>query len=276
LFSQEVVPLYNDSIPNSIGNISNENTPSITEYLPLKEKANGTAIIIFPGGAYAFLAFEEEGSKIAEAFVQKGIAAFVVKYRLPSDLTMRDKSFAPLQDAQQAIKVVRMNTKKWNLDSNKIGIIGYSAGGHLASTLGTHFINDYIPNKERTNLRPDFMMLMYPVISMDNSLTHRDSRINLLGNGPDMEKVLFFSNEEQVTSRTPTTYLAHTGDDQIVDVNNSIAFYQALQKNGVQAELHLYPKGDHGFTQRLPVNEWLDPMLDFLRREGFLNKTPMK
>lgn len=267
--AQQVIPLYTDSIPNATIVLSEAEKPTITAYLPPKEKATGAGIIIFPGGAYQFLATSTEGTPIAEAFVQKGIAAFVVKYRLPKDATMRNKSMGPLMDAQQAIKLVRMRAGEWQLDSNKIGIIGFSAGGHLASTLGTHYDSSYIPNKENTRLRPDFMILVYPVISMDNTLTHRGSRINLLGNDPSMDQVLFFCSEERVTANTPPTYLTQTGDDAVVDVHNSIAMYESLLKNNVPAELHLYPRGNHGFIQRLPVAEWLDPMLLFLKKEGF-------
>jgi len=267
--AQQVLPLYPDSVPGSTVKLSKEEEPNLTLYLPIKEKATGTAVLVIPGGAYGFLAFEEEGIAIGKAFAEKGIAAFVLKYRLPKKETMRDKSYGPLMDAQQAMKVIRSNAINWNLNPGKVGVIGYSAGGHLASTLGTHFSKSYIPNKDNINLRPDFMILVYPVISMSDQLTHMGSKINLLGMEPSKEKVDLFSNELQVTKETPPTYLTHCGDDQVVDVNNSIVFYQALQKNGVDAELHLFPKGNHGFTQRLPVSEWLDPMLGFMKREGF-------
>jgi len=267
--AQQIMPLYPDTISGSTVKLSKEEAPTLTLYLPIKEKATGTAVLVIPGGGYGFLAFEEEGVVIAKAFAEKGIAALVLKYRLPKKETMRDKSYGPLMDAQQAMKVIRSNAANWNFNPAKVGVIGYSAGGHLASTLGTHFSKSYIPNKENISLRPDFMILVYPVISMNDQLTHMGSKINLLGMEPSKEKVDLFSNELQVTKETPPTYLTHCGDDSIVDVNNSIVFYQALQKNGVDAELHLFPKGNHGFTQRLPVSEWLDPMLGFLKREGF-------
>ncbi len=267
--AQQVLPLYPDSIPGSTVKLSKEDAPTLTLYLPIKEKATGTAVLVIPGGGYGFLAFEEEGIAIGKAFAEKGISAFVLKYRLPKKEAMRDKSFGPLMDAQQAMKMIRSNAANWNVNPAKVGVIGYSAGGHLASTLGTHFSNSYIPNKENISLRPDFMILVYPVISMNDQLTHMGSKINLLGMEPSKEKVDLFSNELQVTKETPPTYLTYCGDDGVVDVNNSIVFYQALQKNGVDAELHLFPKGNHGFTQRLPVSEWLDPMLGFLKREGF-------
>lgn len=272
LKAQEILPLYKDSIPNSIGKTAPADAPTISIYKP--EKPNGTAVIIFPGGAYAFLAFDEEGIKIAEAFKTKGVTAFVVKYRLPSDATMRDKSMGPLQDAQQAIKLVRMNADKWGLDKSKIGIAGYSAGGHLASTLGTHSARSYIPNKENTNLRPDFMILVYPVISMNKDLAHVGSKINLIGESPTAEKIAFFSNEEWVNNNTPPAYITHANDDMVVSVDNSVAFYQAMLKGGIPAELHLFPTGNHGFTQRLPIYEWLDPMIWWMKRGGWLPNTP--
>lgn len=272
VFAQQLLPLYTDSVPNNTIGLSVNSRPTLEVFLPEKEKSTGTAVLIFPGGAYSFLAYEEEGTTIAKAFAKEGIAAIVVKYRLPKSQNMRDKSFGPLMDAQQAIKTVRDKASVWNIDPNKIGVVGYSAGGHLASTLGTHFRYSYIPNKENISLRPDFMILVYPVISMQDNLTHSGSKISLLGMEPKNEKVNFFSSELQITNETPPTYLTHCGDDQLVDVNNSIAFYQGLQKNGVDAELHLFPKGDHGFTQRLPVSEWMVPMLTFIRREGFYKK----
>lgn len=266
--AQQLLPLYPNGIPNSSNKLTKDELPTLEIYLPVK-KGTGTSVIIFPGGGYGFLAYSEEGIAIAKAFAENGIAAFVVKYRLPKNETMKDKSFGPLLDAQQAIKTVRSKAVEWKLDPKKIGIIGYSAGGHLASTLGTHFSISYITNPENISLRPDFMVLVYPVISMNDQLTHMGSKINLLGMEPSKEKVDFFSSELQVTKETPPTYLTHCGDDGVVDVNNSIVFYQALQKNGVDAELHLFPRGNHGFTQRLPVDEWMNPMLGFLTREGF-------
>jgi len=267
--AQQVLPLYPDTIPGSLVKLSKEEAPTLTLYLPIKEKATGTAVLVIPGGAYGFLAFEEEGIAIGQAFAEKGIAAFVLKYRLPKKETMRDKSFGPLIDAQQAMKMIRSNAANWNLNPAKVGVIGYSAGGHLASTLGTHYSESYIPNKDNISLRPDFMILVYPVISMQDNLTHTGSKINLLGMEPSKEKVDLFSNELQVTKETPPTYLTHCGDDGVVDVSNSIVFYQALQKKGVDAELHLFPKGNHGFTQRLSVSEWMEPMLGFMKRASF-------
>lgn len=267
--AQQEIPLYKDSIPNSIGKLTTEDIPTLTIFKPAPGKANGTAIIIFPGGAYTFLAFEKEGLDVARAFASKGVTAFVVKYRLPSDAKMRDKSIAPLQDAEQAIRIVRSHATEWGLDKNRIGIAGYSAGGHLAATLGTHSFKTMIPNPEKTDLRPDFMILVYPVITMQKGLTHEGSFNSLLGPNPSKEKIDFFSNEEWINNNTPPAYIAHTNDDQVVNVNNSTVFYQNLVKVGIPAELHLYPTGDHGFTQREPTEDWLEPMLSWMKRGGF-------
>ncbi|AXY74749.1 alpha/beta hydrolase [Paraflavitalea soli] len=267
--AQQVIPLYTDSIPDNLGPVPKEEQPTITAYIPPVDRNTGTAVVIFPGGAYSFLATKEEGTVIAEAFVKKGIAAFVVKYRLPKDSVMRDKSMAPLMDAQQAIRLVRLRSKEWHIDPYRVGVVGYSAGGHLAATLGTHFNKSYIPNKEEISLRPAFMILVYPVISMENGLTHGGSRISLLGEKPTPEQLHFFSAETNTNWQTPPTYITHASDDQVVTSENSVAFYQALKKKGVPVELHLYPEGNHGFTQRQAVDEWLEPMLQFLKRNAW-------
>lgn len=205
-FSQQIVPLYSDAIPNSIAIKSNEiagesggikivrniSIPSMAAYFPDSANSVGSAVIIFPGGGYYLEAYEIEGRWIAEDFVKHGVAAFVVKYRLPTDSTMMDKSIGPLQDAQQAIKVVRENAGAWRIDARKVGIMGFSAGGHLASTAGTHFDRAFIPDKENISLRPDFMILGYPVISMTDKLGHTGSRNALLGEHPSDSLKDFF------------------------------------------------------------------------------------
>ncbi|MFN3665569.1 MAG: alpha/beta hydrolase [Sediminibacterium sp.] len=266
--AQSVFPLYKDSIPNNLVELHGDRVPTITIYKPPKEKANRKAIIVIPGGAYMFLATSTEGTPIAKAFADSGYTAFVLKYRLPSDQTMRDKSIGPLQDAQQAIKYARLYAAEWNIDTAKVGVIGYSAGGHLASTVGTHFKTSFIPNPEGINLRPSYMILVYPVISMEKPLTHNGSRNSLIGRYPSQLLVDLFSNEKQVTSSTPPTYLTHTADDRVVHVNNSIVFYKALQESNVNVEMHLFPNGNHGFTQKMGVKEWLNPMLKWLRSIG--------
>lgn len=267
--AQEIIQLYKESVPNTVVAVSTSDTPTIQIYLPESNKINGSAILIIPGGAYSFLAYEEEGTKIAQDFASKGITAFVLKYRMPNKHTMVDKSMSPLMDAQQGIKIIRDSAIKWNVNPNKVGVIGFSAGGHLASTLGTHFNKSIISNEVGTNLRPDFMILVYPLVSMEDSLTHLGSKISLLGMEPTETIVRDWSNELHVTKETPPTYLTHCEDDRVVDVKNSIIFYQALQKQGVHSKLHLVSIGGHGFIQHIPTSEWLDPILEFLTKEGF-------
>lgn len=284
LSAQQIIPLYTGAIPNSInynmkeitlldegGRIEyyrNISKPTLAVYLPVKEQSNGSAVIICPGGGYYVETYQMEGINIANAFIRHGIAAFILKYRLPSDSIMKDKSIGPLQDAQQAIKLVRQRAAEWNIDTNKVGIMGFSAGGHLASTAGTHFDSSFISNKKHINLRPDFMILVYPVISITDKLAHMGSRDNLLGANPSIEKINFFSNELQVTDKTPPTWITQTGDDKTVDVDNSIVFYEALRHHNVPAEMHLYPKGDHGFVLKLPTEEWMQPLFGWMKKNN--------
>jgi acetyl esterase/lipase len=278
-YTQEIIPLYADSIPNSLpykmkeqkliwdgqfGGYKSISAPTLECYFPTKETATGSAVIICPGGGYYVESYREEGINIAQTFIKQGIAAFILKYRLPSDSIMKNKAMGPLQDAQQAIKLVRENAPGWNIDLNKIGIMGFSAGGHLASSAGTHFTKCLVPNPQKTSVRPDFMILIYPVISMSDHLTHTSSRRYLLGKNPSPEMIDFFSNELHVTDQTPPTYLTHTGDDQTVDVNNSIVFYQALNKHKIPAEMHLYPTGDHGFVLSIPAEQWMQPVFNWM------------
>lgn len=286
LKAQQIVDIYPTSIPNSkpypmkeiiteenghISWIKNVSKPTLAIYHPEKEIATGAAVIIFPGGGYSGESYLHEGTLIAEEFVRKGIAAFILKYRLPSDSIMIDKTIGPLQDAQQAIKMVRQHASEWKLDSSKIGVIGFSAGGHLASTAGTHFNKSYILNDENISLRPSFMILVYPVISMKDELTHLGSRQHLLGKSAQNEQIIQFSNELHVSPNTPPTWLTHTGDDNVVPVDNSIRFYQELIRNNVPAEMHLYPKGNHGFVLKLPTEEWMQPLFDWMKKSGIIN-----
>lgn len=222
-------------------------TPTLTVFLPKESKPNQTAVIIFPGGGYMHLAIDKEGTKVAEWFNSIGIVAFVLKYRLPSDLIMKDKTIGPLQDAQESIRYVRQNASKWNIDPNKVGVMGFSAGGHLASTLSTHYDAKVYETASAVSARPDFSLLIYPVISMQNDITHKGSQTNLLGQNPSPELIDSFSNEKRVTAQTPPTFLIHATDDGVVLPENSINYYLALKKNKVTAELHLYENGGHGF-----------------------------
>ena len=211
--------------------------------------------------------YQGEGISNEKQFEKNGIAAFVLKYRLPDDSTMVNKTIGPLQDAQQAINLVRENAAKWGIDAGKVGIIGFSAGGHLASTAATHFQKPLIENAANTNLRPDFQVVVYPVISMKDSLTHRDSRRSLLGQNPSGELINEYSNELQVTSNTPPTYITHAADDKVVDVDNSISYFESLRHQKVDVEMHIYPKGGHGFIFRQP--DWIEPLLLWMKKNNW-------
>jgi acetyl esterase/lipase len=284
---QESLPLYPGKIPNSkpspdketrearnngtviIGGIS---IPTITVFLPEKPSASRSAIIIFPGGGYHINAIKHEGLDIAKTLNEWGIAAFVVKYRIPNDETMVNKEIGPLQDAQQAIALVRQNAAKWNIDPNQTGIMGFSAGGHLASTAGTHFNKPVIDNPKHVNLRPDFMVLGYPVISFSDSIGHVGSRENLLGKSPSKEKIIEYSNELHVTADTPPTFLIHASDDKGVLPANSIVFFEQLLKHKIPAELHIYERGGHGFGMNNPTSEekWMNTLANWLVSRGLL------
>ena len=252
--------------------VSKIKTPTLTAYLPPADKANGTAVVICPGGGYSIVAIDHEGFKVAEKFNEMGVAAFVLKYRIPDTKNQTDPSIAPLQDAQQAILTVRTNAKKWNVDPERIGIMGFSAGGHLASTAGTHFERSLIDNPDHISVRPDFMILIYPVISADIAITHSGSFKNLLGPNASAEQLNLYSNEKHVTAKTPPTFLVHASDDGGVSPNNSIVFYQALLKNKIRAELHIYQNGGHGFGMHNTTtkDEWMERCKNWLDKNGWL------
>ena len=286
LSAQQVLPLYQGQpVPNSkpcaekdhefidtswnkhgLLIVDHITSPTLTIYQPPKGNRNGTAVIICPGGAYAVLAAGHEGSDVARAFNEAGVTAFVLRYRLPNDACMDNKAFVPLMDAQQAIWFVRGHAAKYGIDVHKIGIMGFSAGGHLASTAGTHF-SPVRKELAGANLRPDFMILIYPVVSFHDSIGHIGSRDNLLGKHPDPKLVHLFSNEEQVTSDTPPAFLVHASDDDGVSPENSIRFYQALSRNKVPAELHLYEHGGHGFGLHNPSTnaDWFASCMEWMR-----------
>lgn len=277
--AQEIIPLYTGAVPNSIASEVQESgaekgmfkgitKPTLEYFNPAPDKASGAAVIIIPGGGYSVVVYNGEGISTAKAMAEKGVAAFVLKYRLPSDAIMADKKIGPLQDAQQAIKLVRENADKWGIDKAKIGIMGFSAGGHLASTEATHFDKAYIENGTNTSLRPDFQILVYPVISMQDSLSHAGSRDNLLGKNPSAADKDLFSNELQVTANTPPTYLTHAADDKVVDVDNSIVYFEKLRHLKVPVEMHIYPKGDHGFVFRHPG--WMEPLFAWMTLNNWL------
>lgn len=247
--------------------------PTLSIFLPKKTQLNQAAVIIFPGGGYQHLAIDKEGTKVAEWFNSLGIAAIVVKYRLPSDKIMKNKNIGPLQDAQEAVRYVRQNASKYNIDANKIGILGFSAGGHLASTLATHYDDKIYESSSKVSARPDFSLLIYPVISMQNDITHKGSQISLLGENPSQELRDSFSNEKRINAQTPPTFLVHATDDTTVLPENSINFYLALKNNGVPAELHIYEKGGHGFGLGVKDTSkyWTRDCEEWLKNHGYSN-----
>ena len=284
-FAQDtIMPLWpKDKIPNHVKSdekethkrngvlrISKVQEPTIEVYLPAKKNANGQAMLIFPGGGYGILAYDLEGTDIAKFLNGKGVAGIVVKYRLPSSISQTDKHNVPLIDAQRALRLVRSKAKDFNIDANKIGIIGFSAGGHLASTLGTHFnekVYDAVDEIDSMSARPDFMALGYPVITFGEKSTHKGSQTKLLGEQPQAEVIAHFSNEKQVTKETPPTFLVHAADDSSVPVENSLVFFEALNENGVRATLHVYPKGGHGFSlarKDIHLRSWTERLFEWM------------
>ncbi len=281
--AQNTIPLWPEgNIPNYVDGgekevserdgiirISKVQKPHIEVYLPSKQNATGEGVVIFPGGGYQILAYDWEGTDIAKYFNAKGIAAFVVKYRLPDDASSKVGHWSPFLDARRAMRIVRYHAAEYNIETDKIGVMGFSAGGHLAATLSVHFdhhldsVNDSIA---MVSARPDFSILVYPVISMQDEYTHGGSKQSLLGAEPEAEWVDFFSNELQVNNNTPPCILIHASDDQAVPVQNSLAYYEALIKQGLLAELHVYPKGGHGFslaTNDAHLRTWIDRVMEW-------------
>ena len=283
--AQKEMPLYDGAIPNArpctvketskmdgVLIISDVTVPTLTAYIPPKDKQNGTAVLVIPGGGYGIVAAGHEGADIAKAFNEAGVTAFVLKYRIPNDACMTDKMFVPLMDAQQALYVIRKNAVEYGIDTAKVGVIGFSAGGHLAATLSTHFDRPVRPELAKANLRPNFSMLIYPVISFHPSIAHMGSRENLIGKNADEKWVNYFSNEDQVNAQTPPAFFVHASDDNVVPVANSIAYYSQLVKFKTPAELHLYEHGGHGFGLNNPTtkDKWFDTCLNWLRTNKWL------
>ncbi len=286
VFAQEMkpIPLYPNGVPGSkkapANFIEKDNggirmamvtEPTLIPFFPEKGTANGTAVIICSGGGYNYVAMGPEGFPVAKEFNKIGVTAFVLKYRLPNDDIMNDKATGPLQDAQTAIALVRLCAQEWGLNANRIGIMGFSAGGHLASTAGTHFDTSVIDNKNNISPRPDFMMLIYPVITFGDA-AHGGSKTALIGTNPTQEKTDLYSNEKHVTANTPITFIVHAQDDTSVPVQNSLMFYDALVKNKVPAEMHIYPAGGHGFgiNNQKSKEKWFDWCKGWLDTNGLL------
>jgi acetyl esterase/lipase len=233
------------------------------------------AVIIFPGGGYARLAIQHEGYDIAKELSKRGITAFVLKYRLPIDSACTDdREDVAFIDAQQAIKIVRTGATEWGINPEKIGILGLSAGGHLAAFMGTHFNKSLIDDAIVSNLRPDFLILGYPVISFTDSLGHSGSRKNMLGHHISAEKKEYYSNELHVSANTPPSFIFHAANDDHVSVMNSIAFFTALQKNQVPVEMHIIQKGGHGFglNDAEESFDWIQLVFKWLKTNKFLSK----
>ncbi len=265
--------LWPKGAPGAVGTEAADK-PSVSVYLPPSDKAIGTAIVVCPGGGYGGLADQHEGKAIAEFLNTLGIAAFVLKYRHAP----RYQHPAPMNDVQRALRFVRANAKQYGVKPDRIGIMGFSAGGHLASTAATHFDEGKAESDdpiEKAGCRPDFAILCYPVITLEEPYAHIGSRNNLLGKNPDPKLVESLCNEKQVTPKTPPTFLFHTSEDTVVPPENSILFYMALRKAKVPAELHIYEKGPHGvgLAQKDPVlSGWSTCLVGWLKTRGLLTK----
>lgn len=285
--AQEIIPLYNGKIPgakptpttyvettitraNGTLSTTKVSFPTLTVFEAPKSKANGSAVIICPGGGYSSLAFSHEGLDVAKRFNEIGITAFVLKYRLPNDEIMTDRTFGPLQDAQQAMYLVRKNAKKYGIKKDKIGILGFSAGGHLASTLITHYDDLKIADAEKISLRPNFGALIYPVISFQESV-HVGTMDNLLGKTPSDEMKAYFSANKNVTKKTPPVFFVHAKDDKTVPFENSVMMSEALKKNNVETGIYLYEQGAHGFGLKNKTSDvdWFNILADWLKKNKF-------
>lgn len=248
-------------------------SPTLTPFIPDADKRTGAAVVICPGGGYAGLAMEKEGMETARWFQDRGIAGVVVRYRCGGG---KNQQPVPLQDAQRALRTVRARAGEWGVDPQRVGILGYSAGGHLASSAATMF-DDGDANAadavDRQSSRPDFAVLVYPVTSMDSEVAHGGSRRNLLGENPSAELMSQWSTYRRVTDRTPPTFLVHASDDDGVPVKNSLLFYEALVANKVPAELHVYEGGGHGFgllRGDRPADHWVEQLEPWLKAHGAL------
>lgn len=248
-----------------VGNISK---PTLSVYLPPKEKATGAAIVITPGGGYGVVCVKTEGKDIADLLVPRGIAAIVVKYRLPNG-----HHEIPADDARRAIRTVRHRAAEWNIDPKRVGVWGFSAGGHLASTVSTVFDDGKSDAKdpiERQGSRPDFAVLFYPVVSMEKNVTHSGSRKNLIGDNASNELIERYSNEARVRNNTPPTFMLHCGDDRAVPVENSLRYYRNLVRHGVGSQLLLFETGGHGPNAFKSNPSWMTAFENWLKRRGCL------
>ena len=272
--SKPALPLWTGDAPDAKGKDPAKDVPSYILYRAPADSANGAAMVVCPGGGYGGLAMDHEGHQIARWLNTQGITAVIVKYRLGP----RYHHPVPLHDTQRALRTTRFHAKEWGVDPGRVGILGFSAGGHLASTVGTHFDKadaDGGDPIDRMSNRPDWMVLMYPVITLDGPYAHVGSRNNLLGKNPDPKLVENLCNDQMVTPQTPPTLLIHTGEDTAVPPQNSVLFYLALKKNQVPAELHIFEKGRHGLglgPKDLPYARWPELCIAWLQSRGFLDR----
>lgn len=272
----EQIVLWPKGAPGALGT-SSKDIPTMTLYLPARDKRSGTAILVCPGGGYGALALGHEGKEIADWLVERGIAAFVLEYRLGP----RYRFPIPLQDAQRGLRLIRARAKEWGLDPSRVGIWGFSAGGHLASTVSTRFDEgkrEAEETVERFSSRPDFAILCYPVIRMTGPYAHQGSRRNLLGENPEDKLIASLNNDTQVGKTTPPTFLFHTKADKPVPYQNSQLYYDALVKAGVPARLELYEGGPHGVglgKKHPEVKGWPNKLESWLRERKLLWTVPM-
>ncbi|MDG2359080.1 MAG: alpha/beta hydrolase [Planctomycetaceae bacterium] len=273
----EALPLWPEGAPNAQGSEESD-TPTLRVYLPQEldgGKATGTGVVICPGGGYGILAMDHEGHQLAKWFQKKGVAGFVLRYRHAP----KYRHPVPMEDAQRAIRYVRANAVKLGVDAGRVGIMRFSAGGHLSSTVATHFDTGNPEAKDpvdRESCRPDFAALCYPVVSLTAPYAHKGSGRNLFGPDVDQKKLESLSNDKHVTAETPATFLFHTAEDKSVDAQNSIAFFLALRKAGVASEMHIYQEGPHGVGMAPAdpaVFGWKDRLLDWMRGSGLLSAT---
>tara|TARA_R110002111_G_scaffold100976_2_gene156412 strand:- start:22212 stop:23429 length:1218 start_codon:yes stop_codon:yes gene_type:complete len=268
---KEPTLLWPDGAPGAKGT-EDSDKPGLWIYPAPEDKRTGAGIVVCPGGGYGGLAVDTEGHQIAQFLNRKGISAFVLRYRLGGTYPHP----TPMQDVQRAMRYVRKNAAEWSVDPHRIGVMGFSAGGHLASTAATHFDAGNKASSDpidQTSCRPDFAILCYPVITMTQDFGHKGSARNLLGDNPDPELLKLMSNELQVTAETPPTFLFHTSDDKVVPPMNSVSFYQALNQAGVPAELHVFRHGRHGVSLAPgypALSVWPDLLMNWMKTSGFL------
>lgn len=271
----QTIPLWEGPAPGATGKEA-EDKPTLTIHLPPADKAVGSAVVICPGGGYGFLANDHEGKQPAAFLNNLGVAAFVLKYRIVTKDRPAPLLRAPLTDAQRAIRTVRAHCKDYGIDPERIGIWGFSAGGHLASTAGTHFDEgqpDATDPIEKVSCRPNFLILSYPVVSMENPPTHGGSRANLIGKNPDQKLIDEYSNEKHVTAKTPPTFIFQTDADTAVPAENCVNFYLACRKAHVPVEMHIYEKGVHGVglaPKDAVLSSWPDRLTAWLKGRELL------